>query len=193
MPLTQKALPETPCVSIERVQSHSRGLVAAGHTCLFIYKNRQYICICGHIHTWIYLYKHIYKHVYIYTCIHVYMYIYTYIHICIYMNIDIYIYICIYIYIAIPSYQRRPSSLRKREGNVRFPTNLHVVLRSARPTFRWAPKAHRMMGKTEWRHCERSFGTNVLVFGKERDNFPLLSEPLKTDVNKNVITERLLN
>jgi len=47
------------------------------------------------------------------------------------------------------SYQRRPSSPRKREGNVRFPTNLHGVRRSARPTSRWAPKAHRMMGKTQ--------------------------------------------
>ena len=93
------------------------------------------------------------------------------------------------------SYQRRPSSPRKREGNVRFPTNLNGVRRSARPTSRWAPKAHRMimMGKTQWRHCERSFGTNVLVLGKERDNFPLLSEPLKTDVNKNVVIERFLN
>jgi len=91
------------------------------------------------------------------------------------------------------SYQRRPSSLKKREGNVRFPTNLHGVRRSARPTSRWAPKAHRMIGKTQWRHCERSFGTNVLVLGKERDNFPLLSEPLKTDVNKNVVIERFLN
>jgi len=34
------------------------------------------------------------------------------------------------IFLAIPSYQRRPSSLRKREGNVRFPTNLHGVRRS---------------------------------------------------------------
>jgi len=31
---------------------------------------------------------------------------------------------------AIPSYQRRPSSPGKREGNVRFPTNLHGVRRS---------------------------------------------------------------
>jgi len=37
---------------------------------------------------------------------------------------------------AIPSYQRRPSSLKKREGNVRFPTNLHGDRRSARPTSR---------------------------------------------------------
>jgi len=35
---------------------------------------------------------------------------------------------------AVPSYQRRPCSPRKREGNVRFPTNLHGVRRSARPT-----------------------------------------------------------
>ena len=47
------------------------------------------------------------------------------------------------------SYQRRPSSPRNREGNVRFPTNLHGVGRSARPTSRWAPKAHRTMGKTQ--------------------------------------------
>ena len=80
---------------------------------------------------------------------------------------------------AMPSYQKRPSSLRKREGNVRFPTNLHGVRRSARPTSRWAPKAHRVMGKTQWRHCERSFGTNVLVLGKERDDFLSLSKPLK--------------
>jgi len=33
----------------------------------------------------------------------------------------------------------------------------------------------------------------VLVLGKQRDNFPLLSEPLKTDVNKNVVIERFLN
>ena len=38
--------------------------------------------------------------------------------------------------VANPSYSRRPSSLRKREGNVRFPTNLHVARRSARPTSR---------------------------------------------------------
>ena len=56
-----------------------------------------------------------------------------------------------------------------------------------------APKAHRMMGKTQWRHCKRSFGTNVLVLGKQRNDFPLLSEPLKTDVNKNVVIERFLN
>ena len=37
---------------------------------------------------------------------------------------------------AVPSYQRQPSSPRNREGNVRFPTNLHGVRRSARPTSR---------------------------------------------------------
>jgi len=40
-------------------------------------------------------------------------------------------------------------SPRKREGNVRFPTNLHGVRRCARPTSRLAPKAHCMMGKTQ--------------------------------------------
>jgi len=35
---------------------------------------------------------------------------------------------------AVPSYQRQPSSPRNREGNVRFPTNLHGVGRSGRPT-----------------------------------------------------------
>jgi len=38
-----------------------------------------------------------------------------------------------------------------------------------------------------------SCGANVLVLGKRRDNLLLLSEPLKTDVNKNVDIERLLN
>jgi len=33
----------------------------------------------------------------------------------------------------------------------------------------------------------------MLVLGKQRDNFPLLSKPLKTDVNKNVVIERFLN
>jgi len=48
-------------------------------------------------------------------------------------------------------------------------------------------------------HCELNtqvyspFGTNVLVLGKQRDNPFLLPEPLQTDVNKNVVVERLLN
>jgi len=37
---------------------------------------------------------------------------------------------------ANPSHQRRPSSPRNREGNVRFPTNLHGVGRSGRPASR---------------------------------------------------------
>ena len=37
---------------------------------------------------------------------------------------------------VVPSDQIRPSSPRKSEGNVRFPTNLHGVCRSARPTSR---------------------------------------------------------
>jgi len=41
------------------------------------------------------------------------------------------------------------SSSRNREGNVRFPTSLYEVRRSARPTSKWAPKVHRMMGKTQ--------------------------------------------
>jgi len=83
----------------------------------------------------------------------------------------------------------------QKEGRKREICNLHGVRRFARPKSRWAPQAHRMMGKTQWRHCERSFGTNVLVLGKQRDNFPLLSEPLKTetDVNENVVIERFLN
>jgi len=93
---------------------------------------------------------------------------------------------------AIPSYQRRPSSLRKSEGNVRFPTNLHGVHRSARPTSRWAPKAHHMMGKTQWRHCERSFGTNVLVLGKQRDKFASPSMVPQTHENE-FVTEHLPN
>ena len=50
---------------------------------------------------------------------------------------------------AIPSYQRRPSSLNRGKEMCTFPTNLHVVGRSARPTSRWASKVHRMMGKTQ--------------------------------------------
>jgi len=64
------------------------------------------------------------------------------------------------------------------EGRKRVPMNLHRVGRSARPTSRWAPKAHRMMGKTQKRHCERSFGTNMLVLGTQRDNFLSPSDPL---------------
>jgi len=62
---------------------------------------------------------------------------------------------------AIPSYQRRSSSLIKRDGNVRFPMNLYGVRRSARTTSRWAPKAHRMMGKTQWRHRSLRMGFSL--------------------------------
>jgi len=47
------------------------------------------------------------------------------------------------------SHQRRQSSQRKMEWNVRVPTNLHGLDHSARPKSRWAPKTHRMMGKTQ--------------------------------------------
>jgi len=36
-----------------------------------------------------------------------------------------------------------------------------------------------MMGKTQYRHCERSFGTNVLVLGKQRDDSLSPFQPLK--------------
>ena len=53
----------------------------------------------------------------------------------------------------VPSYQRRPSSPRKREGNVRFPTNLHGVRRSARPTSMWAPCGRRLNEDQQKRRC----------------------------------------
>ena len=71
--------------------------------------------------------------------------------------------------------------------------NLNGVSRSARPTSRLAPKAHCVMGKTQKGHCKRSFGTNVLVSVKRRDNFLSPSQPLKKDVNKNIVIEQLLN
>jgi hypothetical protein len=45
-------------------------------------------------------------------------------------------------------YQRWPSSLNRGLEMCTFPTNLHGVGCSARPTSRWASKAHRMMRKT---------------------------------------------
>jgi|AntRauMFilla1563_2_1112583.scaffolds.fasta_scaffold28299_1 hypothetical protein len=62
--------------------------------------------------------------------------------------------------------------------------NLHGVCRFARPTSRWAPQAHRMMGKTQWRHCERSFGSNVLVLGKQSRPLSLAVPTSLKDVNK---------
>ena len=62
--------------------------------------------------------------------------------------------------------------------------NLHGVCRFVRSTSRWAPKAHRMMGKTQWKHCERSCGTNVLVLDKQ-SRHPFLAVPTsKKDVHK---------
>jgi len=66
----------------------------------------------------------------------------------------------------------------RKRGTVSM--NLHGVCRSAKPTSRWAPKAHRMMGKTHWRH----FGKNVLVFDKNRDPFLCPSQPLKRTSTK---------
>jgi len=45
--------------------------------------------------------------------------------------------------------QRRPSSLNQGKGICTFPTNLHMVGCSTRPTSRWASKAHRMTDKTQ--------------------------------------------
>jgi len=128
------------------------------YICMFTY---IYItCLHRYIHMYIWMYVYIYVYV-----LYIYIYIYIYIDVCVHVYICIqtmyhgvhtrwvYRCTCIYTFIympsAIPSYQRRPSSPRKRGGNVRFPTNLHGVRRHARPTSRWAPKAHRMMGKTQ--------------------------------------------
>jgi len=50
---------------------------------------------------------------------------------------------------AILSYQTRPSSLKRGKETCNVQLNLHRVGCSARPTCRWAPKAHCMMGKTQ--------------------------------------------
>ena len=39
-------------------------------------------------------------------------------------------------------------------------------------------------GQDTVRHCERSFGTNVIVLGKQRDNFLSLSKPLERTSTK---------
>jgi len=54
-------------------------------------------------------------------------------------------------------------------------TNLHGVDRLARPTSRWLPKAHHMMGETQQRHHEQLFGKNVILLGQTRKNFLSLS------------------
>jgi len=76
------------------------------------------------------------------------------------------------------SYQRRPSSPRKKEGNVRFPTNLHGVRRSARTTSRWAyPKTKKkrepqpeaavsfrtVVTFVTWLICRTEFSSSELV------------------------------
>jgi len=50
-----------------------------------------------------------------------------------------------------------------------------------------------MMRKTQYKHCEELFGTNVLVLGKRRDSFLLPSQPLKKDPIENVGIEQLLD
>jgi len=146
--------------------------------------------------------KHHFSFVYIYCiilfmCIHIYAYIYIYIYIHIYQSVTMdaevetlrnrLSTIKIVMVLAVPVWHFRNSVWSKtaifpemREGNVPVSSsmNLHGVDRSARPTSRWAPKAHNMMGKTQQRHCERSFGTNVLVLGKQRDNLLSPSQPL---------------
>jgi len=87
---------------------------------------------------------------------------------------------------AVVFHQRRPSSARKRERNMRVSTNLHGVDRLAKPIFRCALKAYRMTGKTQQRQCERSCGKNVLVLGKTRYNL------FKGD-NENVVIEQVPN
>jgi len=72
--------------------------------------------------------------------------------------------------LAVPSFQRHPSSVREWEGKEIVPTNLHRVDLLAREKYGCASKAHRVSGKTRQRQCERSFGTNVLLLGKPRDD-----------------------
>jgi len=50
-----------------------------------------------------------------------------------------------------------------------------------------------MMGKTQYRHCERSFGTNVLVLGKQSRRLSVAVQTSKKDVNKNVVMEQVSN
>jgi len=76
-----------------------------------------------------------------------------------------------------------------------FPMNLHKVGRSARPTSRWSPKAHHVMGKTHKRHCERSFGTHELIRQITRQIHLALYSPSSTREWAwiNVETKHLLN
>jgi len=65
--------------------------------------------------------------------------------------------------------KRRPSTLKREKEYVHNPV---VVGRSARPTYRWAPKAHRTMNRTLQTHCARSSVTNVLSL---KQNMPHLT------------------
>ena len=68
---------------------------------------------------------------------HTHTYIHTHTHTHTYIHTHTHTHIIFLVFVkAIPSYQRWQSSLRKREGNLRFPTNLHGVCRFARPTSR---------------------------------------------------------
>ena len=65
--------------------------------------------------------------------------------------------------------------LERGKRNVQFQPMYTGVYCSVRPASSTV-KAHHMMGKTQPRLCERSFGTNVLVLGQQRDNFLSLSK-----------------
>ena len=84
------------------------------------------------------------------------------------------------------------SHIRERK-HTGIPLNPCLVGRRVVPTARWTSKAHRVTSETQQRHCARSSVTNVLSLEENSPRFLLLSEPLKTDVNKNVVTERSLN
>jgi len=90
--------------------------------------------------------------------------------------------------------RRRTSSLKQRKETCTVPMNLHGVGRSRRSTFKWAPKVHHMMGKTQKGHCERSFGTNaVLVLAINAKTFSRRPNLLKRTLTKNVIIEQVPN
>jgi len=100
--------------------------------------------------------------------------------------------------LKVPSFQRQPPSSREREGKETVPTNLHRVDVLAREKSGCASKAHRDSGKTQQRHCEGSFGTNVVLLGKThdgktRDDLLSADKLLKKDVNGKVGREQVLN
>ena len=80
--------------------------------------------------------------------------------------------------------KRLPSSLNHWKHTCTVRMNLHGVCRSARPTFKWTPKAHHMMGKTQKGHCERSFGTKVLVSANNATTFSRRPNLLKRTSTK---------